>query len=265
MKKKSVAFLFIIFVLTNQLVAQKTEEIKIKEIAGEAMGGEELSNEKIKQKAINDAKIKAIQKAGIEEDFSSVTAYFKCETDSEFEELYTSNVLSNIAGAVKDVELISSSVSHPFEGQTKYMVTIYCTVVKYNVTKDLTFDTWVEGIMPFYKAGSGFSFSLKPTQPCYIRAFMFTDDSYVLLPNDWEKSKLLPAHEVTTFPNKDLIESYELTIGNKEKETNQLIIVLLKKDIYYTGKMDYKEITDWIMSIPPDERLIKSFAFQVYK
>ena len=58
-----------------------------------------------------------------------------------------------------------------------------------------------------------------------------------------------------------------MTIANSklDRETNRMVILLLKEDIYYTGKVNYKDITDWIMSIPRDERMIESFAFDIYR
>lgn len=131
----------------------------------------------------------------------------------------------------------------------------------------MTFDAWIDGVKPVYKTGDGLAFQIKPTQNCYVRAFMFTDESYVLLPNPWEKSKQLEAHKSYDFPDPNLIESYEMIIEDKarERELNRLVVVLLKKDIYYTGPVRYKEITDWIMSIPPDERHIESFSFEIYR
>lgn len=35
------------------------------------------------------------------------------------------------------------------------------------------------------------------------------------------------------------------------------------KEIPYTGEIEYKQIIDWIFSIPPDMRIIKSFSFSV--
>ncbi|MFA6403874.1 MAG: hypothetical protein WCX31_19930 [Salinivirgaceae bacterium] len=241
---------------------QKLEEIKLTGIVGEALGGEQFSPEQVKQKAINAAKIKALQKAGIEENIKSYTDYFRSESDNKMEELFTSDVLSNIEGTVKEIEVVDAKPGFTMENQIKYTVTINCTVVKYNVSKDLTFDAWIEGIKPFYKEGTLLTFTVKPTQVCFLRAFVFTEESYILFPNEHEKSFLLPAMEISSFPEK---VEYELTIDKKQKETNRLIIVLLKKDIYYTGKLEYKEITDWIMSIPPDERMLESFAFEVFK
>jgi len=37
----------------------------------------------------------------------------------------------------------------------------------------------------------------------------------------------------------------------------------MKEDIPYTNDVEYKKIIDWIFSIPPDMRIIKSFGFSV--
>jgi hypothetical protein len=236
-------------------------------IIGMALGGETLSPEQVKQKAINDAKIKALKESGIEENINSYSDFFRAETENSMEELFTSDILSQINGTVKNVEVLSSKPSFTPEGQLKYEVTIKCTVLKYNSTSDLAFDAWIEGIKPIYKEGEGLSFTVKPTQPCYVRAFIFTNQSYVLLPNNYEQSNQLLQQTTYPFPDPELVDSYELTIENKglQRELNRLVVVLLKEDLYYTGKVNYKDITDWIMSIPPDERHLESFSFEIYR
>lgn len=246
---------------------RKTTKHPIENATGVAIGGASSTPELVKQKAINEAKISALKKAGIEENINSYSDYFRSETNDKMEELFTSDILSNINGTVSNIEVIDSKLGVTNEGQIKYDVTIKCTVIKYKTKKDASFDAWVEGIKKIYKAGDGLSFTIKPTQDCYVRAFMFTDDSYILLPNDYEESSLLYSQTTHTYPNPNLIESYELTIDKPglDRELNRLVIVLLKEDLYYTGKVNYKDITDWIMSIPPDEREIKSFAFDIYR
>lgn len=266
MKKQVItACLIFLFIAIQGFSQKKTEEFQLMGITGDAIGGEQLSPEQVKQKAINNAKINALKKAGIEENINSYTDYFRKESDNTFEELFTSDILSNIEGTVKDIEVVDTRPSFTAENQIKYVVTINCTVVKYNVTKDLSFDAWIEGIQPFYQSGSGLTFSIKPTIPCYARVFAFTDEPYPIYPNEWEKSKLLPALEITNFPDLDKINSYEVSAEKKDKETHRLIIVLLKNDLYYTGKVGYKEIIDWIMTIPPDERKLETFTFEVFK
>lgn len=260
------ASLSFLFASIHGICQNKTDEFQLMGIVGEAIGGEHLSPEQVKQKAINNAKINALKKGGIEENINSYTDYFRKESDNTFEELFTSDILSNIEGTVKDIEVVDARPSFTAENQIKYTVTINCTVVKYNVTKDLSFDAWIEGIQPFYQSGSGLTFTIKPTIPCYARVFAFTDEPFPIYPNQVEKSKLLPAMEITSFPDPLKIESYEVTTEKADKETHRMVVVLLKNDLYYTGsKVGYKEIIDWIMTIPPDERKLETFTFEVFK
>lgn len=265
--KKIFFFLIILFLGIVVSAQKKVTEHKIPEARGMGIGGETMTPGQVEQKAVNDAKVKALKQAGIEENISSYSDFFRAETDDRMEELFTSDILSQINGTVKDVEVLDRKKVFTQEGQTKIEVTIKCTVVAYNTKNDMTFDAWIEGIKPIYKTGDGLSFTVKPTQNCYVRAFMFTDQSYVLLPNDYEESNQLLAKTAYHFPNPSLVESYEMVIEDKglDRELNRLVIVLLKEDIYYTGPVKYKEITDWIMSIPPDERHIESFSFEIYR
>ncbi len=259
---------FLILFLSITVVAfsqKKSTEHKIKQIAGVGIGGVSQTAQQVLQKAINDAKVNALKKAGIEENINAYSDYFRSETENSMEELFTSDILSNINGTVKDIDVIEKTPGFTPEGQIKYNVKINCTVVKYKTKKDLTFEAWIENVKKIYKNGDKLSFTVKPTHDCYIRAFIFTKESYVVLPNSVEKSKLLQAHTVYEFPY--AVESYEMTIPDAsiDRETNRLVILLLKQDIYYTGGVNYKDITDWIMSIPPDERMIESFAYEIYR
>jgi len=265
---KKVCFLVLFLGVALITSAQrKITEDKLKDIIGVGIGGGTQTQEQVKQKAINDAKINALKKAGVEENINAYTDYFRSETDNKMEELFTSDILSSINGTVKDVDVIEAKFGATPEGQMKYDVRINCTVITYKTETDAKFSAWIENIKKIYKVGEGASFTVKPTKDCYIRAFVFCNESYILLPNVVEPSKLLNAQTVYTFPDEKVVENYEMTIEDEklDRETNRLVILLLKEDIYFTGKVNYKEITDWIMSIPPDERMIQSFAFDVYR
>jgi hypothetical protein len=265
--EKLLAIILIIGIALSASAQKKLTEHKVKAVSGVAFGGETLSPEQVKQKAINDAKIKALKEAGIEENINSYTDFFRAETENSMEELFTSDILSQINGTVKNVEVLSSKPSFTPEGQLKFDVTIKCTVIKYESKIDRAFNAWIDGIKPVYKEGDGLSFTIKPTQACFVRAFVFTNQSYVLLPNEYEHSNQLLQQTTYQFPDPNLVDSYEMIIENKglQRELNRLVVVLLKEDLYYTGKVNYKDITDWIMSIPPDERHLESFSFEIYR
>ena len=52
-------------------------------------------------------------------------------------------------------------------------------------------------------------------------------------------------------------------VSNKKSEIHRMVMVFMKEDIPYTNDVEYKKIIDWIFSIPPDMRVIKSFGFSV--
>lgn len=271
MRKEYFIIIISIALFTSQLSAQKkTQEHKIKGATGIAIGGATTSLMEVKQMAINNAKVEALKKAGIEEHINSYSDYFRSESNNKMEELFTSDVLSNIRGSVINIEEVSFDKGFTPEGQIKGTVVINCTVIKYKTPKDLTFDIWVDGIKPIYKEGEGLEFDVKPTQDCYTRAFLFSSqDAFIFIPNGVESSFKIPAMTEQSFPtlnpHGEQKVSYELDAGSKNKELNRLVLVFLKQDIPYTGEVAYKQITEWIMTIPPDERVIKSFSFDVYK
>ncbi|MBI9068327.1 MAG: hypothetical protein JEZ09_13620 [Salinivirgaceae bacterium] len=266
--KLRTCFLFVFLCSTSLVFSQrKSSEHKVNNIQGVAVGSASQTPEEVKQKAINNAKVNALKSAGIEENISSYSDYFRSESDNTMEDLFTSDILSNINGTIKDINISHQLFEIDNEGNIKCNLTINCSVIKYKTKKDLAFDAWVDGIKMLYNAGDGLTFTIKPTKDCFIRAFVFTDKSYVLLPNAYEHSKKLLAQNKYTFPDPKIMDPYELTLESekKDKELNRLVLVFLKEDIYYTGKINYKDITSWIMSIPPDDRIIKYYSYAIYK
>lgn len=268
MNRALLPIILLALTLSQNLNAQKrkTTEHKIKSAIGVAVGGQNMSPTKVIELAINKAKVAALQQAGIEENINSYTDYFRSETNDKMEELFTSDVLSNIRGTVKDIQVIGNpKKTFTAEGQIQVSAEISCTVIKYTTSKDLEFDAWVTGIKnnKFYYEGDTLRFQIKPSIECYVKVFVFTSESYILLPNTYEPPVLLEANVEKKYPSTTI--DYILDAGGNEREMNRLVVVLTKSNIPYTGKADYKEITDWIMTIPPDERVIKSFAFEVVK
>jgi len=261
--------LLIILGLSVSVFSQKNQitEHKIKNITGVAYGNETQTMEQVKQQALNKAKTAALRKAGVSENINSYSSLFRSEINNTMEELFVSDVLSDINGVVKNIEIINEKPEFIQNNQIKYTITINCTVIKYKNSKDLSFSAWVDGIKPVYKNGDGLSFTIKPTLDCYARIFIFTSESFILFPNNYEKSYKLTKMTEHAFPDPSVVNSYELTIDNKklDHETDRIVFVLLKEDLTYTGRVNYKDITDWIMTIPPDKRFIKSFSFEVYR
>jgi len=237
------------FFLNDSLNAQeKINEIVLTKVVGVAIGNNNESIDEIIQRAVSEAKIEALKQAGVEENIS-------------YEELFTSDVLSDIRGAVKAVEILETKKTFDEFGKLNIEVSINCTVVKYNTNKDLSFDVLIEGIGKYYQNESKLIFKVKSSKEAYVNIFIFNDEeAYKLFPNELENFFLLEKNKQYIFPT---YKADYILETNKKSIVHRVIFVFTKDEIPYAGKIEYKQIIDWIFSIPPDIRVIKSFGFNV--
>ncbi|MFO7789402.1 MAG: DUF4384 domain-containing protein, partial [Bacteroidales bacterium] len=109
-------------------------------------------------------------------------------------------------------------------------------------------------------------FSITPTKDCWLNAFCIPenqDEAYSVFPNEYEKSFLLKSGKTYELPqNVDIEFSLD---ENKPRQTDRFIFVLTKQQYPFSSKLSYKNVTDWIFKIPPDQRIVKSFAVDIRK
>ncbi len=273
MEKKILLIALLVFIglPVSFSAKKKVEKIELENITGSATGGETESLQQVKQRAINNAKINALKQAGIKENINTYTDYFQSETDEEYEELFASNIFTNVQGAVKNVEVTDSKRSFTEDGMLQIEVKINCVVLKYLTREDMTFDYWIEGIKPNYDHDERLAFSFKPSADGYLKIFMFTnEEAYQLYPNDYEPSRAFLKNREYEFPTRaddnysPVREVNYILESEKKSEMHRIVFVFMKADIPYTRKVDYHLIFDWIFSIPPDMREVKTYSFTVF-
>lgn len=264
--------------------AGKTEKIKMENIRGEAIGTEDETLKQVREKAINNAKLEALRKAGISENINSYSNMFKYENTNKYEEMFTADIFSSINGEVIVDEIINDQKDITSEGLQKVVVFINCTVIKYETNSDLTFSVEISGIEKFYKHESGLIYKVKPAKNCYMRAFLISNisESNMLFPSEHETDKMLEKDKEYTFPDQNLFENYTLTTDKGNEEAYRLILVFVKEDIRFLdvtrpktsedkegmkllSEVSYKTVASWIFKIPPDQRLVQTFSFTVVK
>lgn len=243
---------------------KKIKEIKFRKVEGVAVGGETDSPDKVKQRAINEAKAEALKQAGVEETIISFSDYFQSEENFNYEDFFTSDILSDIRGTVKEIEVVDEERMIDENGNLKIQVQIDGVVVKYKTEKDVTFDAWVNGLGMFYQNGQPLKFNIKPSKDCFVKVFIVSnneEESFLLYPNEYEPNSMLMANQEYEFPRSVLFDY--LLETSKKSEVHRAIMVFTKEDVPYTKDVEFKSIIDWIFTIPPDMRLIKSFGFSV--
>ena len=259
--KRIIPLLILTLIIFNTYSQKKVKEIKIKEVEGIAIGGDMESPDQVTQRAINEAKVEALKQAGVAENIASFSDFFQSEDNEKYEELFTSDILSDIRGSVKNVEIVNTKKSLDQTDRLKVEVLINCTVVKYLTERDIAFDVWVDGVGMFYPKETDLIFKVKPSKNAYVKIFIFSEsEAFQLFPNEYEASYLLNANTQYHFPS----ETMDYTLNTEKKsEIHRMVMVFMKEDIPYTNDVEYKKIIDWIFSIPPDMRIIKSFGFSV--
>jgi len=252
----------ILFFLTISLNAQeKVKEFVLKSIQGTAIGNDNESVNQVVQRAVDKSKIEALKRAGIEESIASYSDFIQYENEDSYAELFTSDILSDIRGAVKDIEITETKKVFDEFGKLNVEVSINCTVVKYISDKDLSFDVWVDGVGMYYLNETKLTFNVKPSKDAYVKIFIFNEtEAFQLFPNDVEKSYLLEKGVQYIYPSSKVDYILET---NKKSEPHRMIMIFTKEDIPYTNKVKYRQIIDWVFSIPPDMRVVKSFGFNV--
>ena len=87
------SFLTISFSSYSQKGVKKT---KLENVAGTAIGSSSESQEIVYNRAISNAKATALQEAGVEETIVSGADWYKYENEDNFEEMFASNILSDM-------------------------------------------------------------------------------------------------------------------------------------------------------------------------
>ncbi len=263
---KNILYIVILLFFTLNASGQKKNVILVKNINGQAIGGINTAPAEVIEKAIKNVKLNALSEAGIHEQINTYQNLYRSETSEDYEEIFMSDVFTNISGIVQSVSIKDTIAQFDASNYAlKVTITADAKVIKYDKKEDRTFDAWVNGIKNFYKSPSPATFTIKPTADCYAQIFLIAreQESYQLYPNQYEKKQILKANQENAFPTVSYID-YELTT-NLKQEPHRLIIVLLKESIPFTGEVAYKPILDWIFSISPEKRVVKSFGITVIK
>ena len=264
--KQLYIILFSLLLIQAGFAQKKPKKIHMPEVWGEAVQSSNETFIQCKKRAINEAKVEAMKKAGVSENITSYCTFFQSEVKNKYEDIFKTDILNDINGYVIVNEELEVKKHFDKFDNLIVKVKIDATVLKYEVTRDLTFDGWVTGLdQAGYLSTDAVEFSIKPNQDMYIRIFDLVDQKiYPMYPNALELNQVFTKSKLVSFPTTDEL-SYVFEFEG-ERESHNFIILLLKEDIPYTStSVNSKDLLDWIFSIPPNERVVKTYSFDVFK
>lgn len=153
-------------------------------------------------------------------------------------------------------------------GVPYYRVRLRASVKRYATVADPAFGLRVDGVrVTGYRSGEPLTFTLTPTDSCYLNLFLFDDRGAgtQLYPNASELSRLFCGRETVIFPTNRAIQ-YTLMLGDPRlsEETNTLLVVQTKRRAVFTAPTtDYETVTEWLSRIEPGERHVATFPVRI--
>jgi len=256
-------------------LSSSAQDIKhIKGAKGSYLISGSVSEEDAKMKALAEAKVNALRMAGVSENIKSYDMLFKSEIGSKYEEVFMSDKQSEIRGAVKDYTVVFSKGLDEYNN-FNLEATIDANVILYKTGADPAFIVNIDGIKQGYQAGDKMSYTVTPTQNCYINIFnIFEKNATLIYPSKWEKQQLFEAGKTYRFPITNLLKyGYELEKTTKEPEKNKMVFVFTKDLIPYINfkinededqVTSFEDISSWLFSISPDRRANHFVSFVIY-
>lgn len=245
-------------------VTVKAQKIEVANIEGFCEFSRHLTLEQLEQKALEDAKIKALRKADIPEKIWSVTDLMKEDDGTSFNQILTQMTSVELNGMVQLTE-------DPVYGERemygkKYIVaTIPKAVIHKGEEPDRTFVVSMDGLQKVYNEGEKASFNITIYgKDAYLHIFWFSNDNgSCIYPNDYEKKKKFEKEVEHPFP---MNAYYTLEKENPDApfESCNIFVVATKEDIPYTSKdVSLNSILKWYFSIPASKRFAYRDSFLI--
>lgn len=228
-----------------------------------------ISESEARREALRQAKVEALRLAGVSENLSAYEMLFRSETDMDYSEFFTSDIQSEMQGAVSHYEIVEKKRSvDPVSGLFQVEKAIQATVVLYDIKPDPEFSVRVDGVKGIYENGETLTFQVRPTMDSYLHIFNITDnEAYLMYPNPWEERRKLSGGQTIAFPF-GYVDYYLEKQGN-QPEANRLIFVLTKQNVAfnnYLGEEQYAKAEDifaWIYTLSPDIRTVDYQTFTI--
>lgn len=212
-----------------------------------------------KEQALWNAKKEALRMAGIEEKISSTAIIVLGGTGDEFREINTQLGRIELDGRVRVKKIEDEKTVVISDNLFQYTATILAEVVVEETKEDLYFKFDTKGFKNTYLNGEKMTFTVTSTKDCYLRIFYFgkdTTDYAQLYPlEDKFKDVLLRANVSAFFPPEDAPFEYTMEMDdNTDMEMGVVLIVALKKDYPFIGKVTYQNVINWWAKIPRNEK-----------
>ena len=253
---KRILLLTVLLMLTAPLYTGYAQNKRVRNITGRCEVTRDISLAQAEERALEDAKINAMRKAGVPERLWSVTGLINEDDGSEFSQVLSRMTTLEVNGliTVKEVDYSEEII----DGRRYAVATIDADVKIVDTEVDLTFQMEVDGLKNVYGNGEAMSFKVCIYgHDAYLTIFWFDDNGGSLIyPSEFDSRMQFRKNAEYTFPLNQGIEYVMEKLDKSHKmETINFIAVATKRDIPFLEKdITFDSVLKWLYSIPADER-----------
>ena len=253
---KRILLLTVLLMLTAPLYTGYAQNKRVRNITGRCEVTRDISLAQAEERALEDAKINAMRKAGVPERLWSVTGLINENDGSEFSQVLSRMTTLEVNGliTVKEVDYSEEMI----DGRRYAVATIDADVKIVDTEVDLTFQMEVDGLKNVYGNGEAMSFKVCIYgHDAYLTIFWFDDNGGSLIyPSEFDSRMQFRKNAEYTFPLNQGIEYVMEKLDKSHKmETINFIAVATKRDIPFLEKdITFDSVLKWLYSIPADER-----------
>ena len=229
---------------------------KVRNVTGRCEITRDLSLSQAEQKALEDAKLNAMRKAGVSERLWSVTGLINEDDGSEFSQVLSRMTTLEINGLITVRDVVYSE--EVIDGRRYAVATIDADVKLVDTKVDLTFQMEVNGIKGVYESGENMTFTVKLYgHDAWLRVFWFDESGGMLLyPSSYDSDAPLKKDKEYAFPLNPSIDYVMEKLDKSHKmETINIIAVATKRNIpFIEDAVTFDSVLKWLYTIPADER-----------
>ena len=253
---KRILLLTVLLMLTAPLYTGYAQNKRVRNITGRCEVTRDISLAQAEERALEDAKINAMRKAGVSERLWSVTGLINEDDGSEFSQVLSRMTTLEINGLITVRDVVYSE--EVIDGRRYAVATIDADVKLVDTKVDLTFQMEVNGIKGVYESGENMTFTVKLYgHDAWLRVFWFDDNGGMLLyPSSYDNDAPLKKDKEYAFPLNPSIDYVMEKLDKSHKmETINIIAVATKRNIpFIEDAVTFDSVLKWLYTIPADER-----------
>ncbi|MDR1680356.1 MAG: DUF4384 domain-containing protein [Prevotellaceae bacterium] len=261
-------FLILLLLAQGTWLGAQYRDIAVEGAQG-AWPASNITPEEAAEKALTEAKIAALRKAGVAENVTSIATLFSDNSGQAYAEVSKNETRGTIIHFTVRERQPEVMTDESGASLMQIRVTIDATVRIYETGADPRFAIKIGGIKASYAEHELLSFSITPSGDGYLKIFVFEYDQSgaLLFPNEAEPGRLLKAGRQVDFPTTRGI-TYRLAKIDplSAVEANRMIIVYTKDEVpYMEPQMDFHSVLNWLARISPDRQTTGFVQYSITK